>query len=187
MFGSSLDDYLHLLVPPVVKLFDSSDIPLTVRRLVNKEFKEPRRLLQRKGHFKIEFLCRLSVLRFFHVDHVVRNRRSVFSLKSGKRKIFCCEHALSLELKMWNFHVVVWQTTSKNFMQLLACRTCSTIIFPHLTNHIIGVWLYRCRLYCRLGFLNTLRLVTQFTATYVTSHKKPIILRKRIGYGLVVQ
>ena len=39
MFGSSLDDYLHLLVPPVVKLFDSSDIPLTVRRLVNKEFK----------------------------------------------------------------------------------------------------------------------------------------------------
>lgn len=35
MFGSSLDDYLHLLVPPVVKLFDSSDIPLTVRRLVN--------------------------------------------------------------------------------------------------------------------------------------------------------
>ena len=34
MFGSSLDDYLHLLVPPVVKLFDSSDIPLTVRKLV---------------------------------------------------------------------------------------------------------------------------------------------------------
>ena len=32
MFGSSLDDYLHLLVPPVVKLFDSSDIPLSVRR-----------------------------------------------------------------------------------------------------------------------------------------------------------
>ncbi|XP_027052994.1 serine/threonine-protein kinase mTOR [Pocillopora verrucosa] len=32
MFGSSLDDYLHLLVPPVVKLFDSSDIPLVVRR-----------------------------------------------------------------------------------------------------------------------------------------------------------
>ena len=40
MFGSSLDDYLHLLVPPVVKLFDSSDIPLTVRRLVDREFYE---------------------------------------------------------------------------------------------------------------------------------------------------
>ena len=32
MFGSSLDDYLHLLVPPVVKLFDSPDIPHSVRK-----------------------------------------------------------------------------------------------------------------------------------------------------------
>ena len=34
MFGSSLDDYLHLLVPPVVKLFDSADIPFAVRKYV---------------------------------------------------------------------------------------------------------------------------------------------------------
>jgi FKBP12-rapamycin complex-associated protein len=31
-FGSSLDDYLHLMIPPVVKLFDSSDISNNVRR-----------------------------------------------------------------------------------------------------------------------------------------------------------
>ena len=31
-FGANLDDYLHLLLPPVVKLFDSPDIPLPVRR-----------------------------------------------------------------------------------------------------------------------------------------------------------
>lgn len=31
-FGANLDDYLHLLLPPVVKLFDSNDIPITVRR-----------------------------------------------------------------------------------------------------------------------------------------------------------
>ncbi|XP_050412148.1 serine/threonine-protein kinase mTOR [Patella vulgata] len=33
LFGANLDDYLHLLLPPVVKLFDSPDIPLTVRKL----------------------------------------------------------------------------------------------------------------------------------------------------------
>ena len=26
-----------------------------------------------------------------------------------------------------------------------ACRTCSTITFPHLTNHIINLWCCRCR------------------------------------------
>ncbi|XP_041377661.1 serine/threonine-protein kinase mTOR-like isoform X2 [Gigantopelta aegis] len=33
LFGANLDDYLHLLLPPVVKLFDSVDIPISVRRL----------------------------------------------------------------------------------------------------------------------------------------------------------
>ncbi|XP_071144772.1 serine/threonine-protein kinase mTOR-like isoform X1 [Mytilus edulis] len=32
LFGANLDDYLHLLLPPVVKLFDSHDIPIAVRR-----------------------------------------------------------------------------------------------------------------------------------------------------------
>ncbi|XP_041480411.1 serine/threonine-protein kinase mTOR-like [Lytechinus variegatus] len=31
-FGANLDDYLHLLLPPVVKLFDSQDLPVSVRR-----------------------------------------------------------------------------------------------------------------------------------------------------------
>lgn len=32
-FGSSLGDYLHLLLPPIVKLFDSHDTPIIVQRL----------------------------------------------------------------------------------------------------------------------------------------------------------
>lgn len=34
MFGANLDEYLHLLLPPVVKLFDSVDIPVNVRKWV---------------------------------------------------------------------------------------------------------------------------------------------------------
>ncbi|XP_048250308.1 serine/threonine-protein kinase mTOR-like isoform X1 [Haliotis rufescens] len=33
LFGANLDDYLHLLLPPVVKLFDSADIPIAVRKM----------------------------------------------------------------------------------------------------------------------------------------------------------
>ncbi|TRY96882.1 hypothetical protein DNTS_015423 [Danionella cerebrum] len=32
LFGANLDDYLHLLLPPVVKLFDAADVPLTARK-----------------------------------------------------------------------------------------------------------------------------------------------------------
>ena len=32
LFGANLDDYLHLLLPPVVKLFDSTEVPIPVRR-----------------------------------------------------------------------------------------------------------------------------------------------------------
>ena len=32
LFGANLDDYLHLLLPPVVKLVDLREIPLPVRR-----------------------------------------------------------------------------------------------------------------------------------------------------------
>lgn len=34
LFGANLDDYLHLLLPPIVKLFDASDVPLQARKLV---------------------------------------------------------------------------------------------------------------------------------------------------------
>ena len=30
-FGANLDDYLHILLPPMVKLFDGPDIPLPVQ------------------------------------------------------------------------------------------------------------------------------------------------------------
>ena len=34
---------------------------------------------------------------------------------------------------------------SRRRLQQKACRTCSTIIFPHSTNQIIDLWRYRCR------------------------------------------
>ncbi|XP_075183475.1 serine/threonine-protein kinase mTOR [Anomaloglossus baeobatrachus] len=33
MFGANLDDYLHLLLPPIVKLFDAMDTPLPARKV----------------------------------------------------------------------------------------------------------------------------------------------------------
>lgn len=34
LFGANLDDYLHLLLPPIVKLFDANDVPLQARKSV---------------------------------------------------------------------------------------------------------------------------------------------------------
>lgn len=36
LFGANLDDYLHLLLPPIVKLFDASDVPLQARKSVRR-------------------------------------------------------------------------------------------------------------------------------------------------------
>ena len=38
-----------------------------------REFKKLRQQLQRKRHIKIELCAKLSVLRLFHVGHVVRD------------------------------------------------------------------------------------------------------------------
>ena len=46
----------------------------------NSEFKKLRRQLQRKRHIKIELCVKFSLLRLFHVGHVVQNRRSALSL-----------------------------------------------------------------------------------------------------------
>ena len=46
----------------------------------NSEFKKIRRQLQRKRYIKIDLCVRLSVLRLFHVGHVVPNRRGAISL-----------------------------------------------------------------------------------------------------------
>ena len=31
-FGTTLDDYIHLVLPPMVRLFDSVDVPWSVRK-----------------------------------------------------------------------------------------------------------------------------------------------------------
>ena len=64
-----------------------------------------RRQLQGKRLNKIELCVKLSLLRLFHVDHVVQNRRSAlprawhewFSCKVKEGKIYCCELPLSSE------------------------------------------------------------------------------------------
>ena len=58
---------------------------------MNREFKKLRRQLQGKRHILIKLFINLSLLRLFHVDHVVQNRRSALSLAwhewfSGKGK-----------------------------------------------------------------------------------------------------
>ena len=84
---------------------------------INREFKKLRRQLQGKRHIKIELCVKLSLLRLFHVDHVVKNRRSAlsfawhewFSCKGKEWEIYCCELPLSSQPQIWKFHVVVWQ------------------------------------------------------------------------------
>ena len=63
--------------------------------------------MQRKRHIKIEFCVSLTVLRLFHVGHVVQSRRSTlshawhewFSCKGKEWKIYYCGLVLSSELQ----------------------------------------------------------------------------------------
>ena len=79
----------------------------------------------------------LSLLRLFHVDHVVQNTRIAlslawderFSCKGKEWKIYCCELALSSEPQIWKFHVVVWQTTSKHCTKKRAARAARLLFF----------------------------------------------------------
>lgn len=32
-FGNTLEEYLHMILPPVVKLFDTPDVPISVSRV----------------------------------------------------------------------------------------------------------------------------------------------------------
>ena len=104
---------------------------------LSREFKKLRRQLQRKRHIKIELCVKLSLLRLFHVDHVVQNTRIAlslawyerFSCKGKEWKIYYCELALSSEPQIWKFHVVVWQTTSKNCTKKRAARAARLFFF----------------------------------------------------------
>ena len=81
------------------------------RNLQYRQFKKLRRQLQRKRHIKIELCVKLSLLRLFHVGRLVQNRRSAlllawhewFSCKGKERKLYCCELALSSNIKYENF------------------------------------------------------------------------------------
>ena len=73
--------------------------------VVIRELKKLRRQLQGKRLTKIERCVKLSLLRLFHVDHFVQNRRSAlslawyewFSCKGKEENIYCCELPLSTE------------------------------------------------------------------------------------------
>ena len=115
----------------------------------NGEFKKLRRQLQRNCDIKIELCVKLSLLRLFHVDHVVQNRRSAlslawyewFSCKGKDWKIYCCELALSSEPQIWKFHVVVWQTTSKHWTKKRAARAARLFFFiQSIKSLICGVF-----------------------------------------------
>ena len=112
----------------------------------SREVNKLRRLLQRKRHIKIELRVRLSVLRLFHVGHVVRNGRSELSLswherlscKAREWKIYSCGLALSSEPQTWTFHARHLVDYVKKLHQK-ACRPCSTIIFQPIISLICGV------------------------------------------------
>jgi len=126
--------------------------------IIIREFKKLRLLLQQKRHIKIELWVWLSILRLFHVDHVVQNRRTAlsvawyqwFSRKGKEWKIYCCELAFSCR---WKFHVVVLR-------QNIAPKSMphvQPIIFLHSTNQIIDLWC--CYWRCRRQILNSLSLL----------------------------
>ena len=114
----------------------------------SREFKKLRRQLQRKRHIKIELCVKSSLLRLFHVDHVVQNTRIAlslawyerFSCKGKERKIYCCELALSSEPQIWKFDVVVWQTTAKHCTKYRAARAARLFfIIQPIKSLICGV------------------------------------------------
>ena len=75
-------------------------------------------------------------------------RSAMEVLKYGKWKIYFCMCALNLEISRCHLADYVKE------LYLRACRTCSTIIFPHSTNQIIVFRRRRCR--CRRLCLSSL-------------------------------
>ena len=106
-------------------------------RLMNREVKKLRRLLQRKRHIKIELCVKLSVLRWFQFGHDVQKRRRALSFawhewvscKGKEWKSYSRGLALSSKPQKWKSHVVVWQTTSKNCTKKRAARAARLFFF----------------------------------------------------------
>ena len=114
----------------------------------NREFKQQRRLRQRKRHLKVniwEMLTIFQLLIVARILYIVDNARYKWTVKSAVEanmgnEIFTVVYSVvfkTLKISRCGFadHV-------KEMCQS-ACRTCSTIIFLHFTNYITVFW--RCR------------------------------------------
>ena len=135
------------------------------RNYANREFKKLRRQLQRKHHTKIELCVKFSVVRLFHVGHVVQNRPRVLWL--AWHESFSCKGHWRMKDLLLRARAVVRTPYMKILLCRLVdyvkklhkkmCRTCSTIIFLlRSTNQIIDLWRCRCRLYFqKLGSFST--------------------------------
>ena len=73
---------------------------------------------------------------------------NAFHVKAKNERFTAASSRCLRNLKYENF------TSSFGRLRQKLHRTCSTIIFPHLTNQIINLW--RCRGRCRRHFLNSL-------------------------------
>ena len=74
-----------------------------------------------------------------------------FQVKAENEKFIAVGFRCRQNLKYENFTLSFGRLRQKLHQQ--ACRTCSTIIFPHSTNQIIDLW--RCRGRCRRHFFNS--------------------------------
>ena len=122
----------------------------------------------------MKLCCRLSVLRQFHVGHVLGSWRSVlslswhkwFSCKRGEWKIYCHGFALSTEPQI-SIHFVVWQTMWKKNCLKGGAASAATLFFLHSTNHIIDLW--RCRHCCRRRFFDSILLAVHRTILIIAT------------------
>ena len=118
-------------------------------------FKKLRRQLQRKRNIKIELCVKLSVLRLFRVDDVVRNS----ALSLAWHEWFWCkgkERNLLLQARVVirTSNMKISRRRLADYVKTLhqkACRTCSTIIFLISTNQIIDLWSCRSRVVVSLS------------------------------------
>ena len=108
---------------------------------VNRAFKKPRWLLQRKLHFEE------VILLLFHVGHVAQKTRIEVRFRLLGTNGFHAKQRMK-DLLLWA-RVVVRTSNMKiaacrqadcaNNLHQNTCCTCSTIIFPNSTNQIIVI------------------------------------------------
>ena len=94
-----------------------------------REFKKLRRQLQRKRLIKIELCVKLTLLRLFHVDHVVQNTRIALSLAwyerfscKGRVKDLLLRARVVVRTSNTKISSCLWQTTSKHCTKKRAAR-----------------------------------------------------------------